>query len=99
MLNKNSIAVLVAAGAISSAAIANPTLLSQELLRLDRKATANIQSILQNPQATESEKIIQIGNVMKRIEFAKEVQAMRLKTTEESARSVGQGMTCGDYNL
>lgn len=98
-LGMNSIATLVAAGVISSAANANPVQLSAELSKLDQKAASSIQVILSNSAISESQKVAQIEVVMKKVNFAKEFQKMRLKVSDESVQKIGQGLTCGDYNL
>ncbi len=97
--NQNALAVLAAAGVASTTASANPIQFSNEITKLDKKATFSVQLILDNQQASESEKVAQINQLMKKVKFAKDVQSLQLKEVEESVQRIGQGMTCGDYNL
>lgn len=98
-LGLNSIATLIAAGVLSSTASANQVQLSAELSNLDQKAASSIQFILDDSSMSESQKVAQIGVVMKKVNFAKEFQKMRMQVSDESVQRIGHGMTCGDYNL
>lgn len=95
-LNKNTITALVAAGVISSVANADQ---SQQELSLDQKANSKIEQILSDSQSSESEKLMQINIVMKKVSLAKEFQSMELQELNGSNIKAVGGMTCGDYNL